>query len=324
MYAFHDDPALVHDVLTHLTELWLALFEEVLGDTDVDYAYWWEDMSFKSGSMVSPRIFAEFLAPVYRRINGFLREHGIDVVLLDTDGNVWDLIPQFLAVGVTGLYPFEVRAGMDVAEVRARYPRLQMLGGIDKGALVAGPEAIDREIARVAPVIRTGGYVPGVDHYVHPDVPWEHFCTTAGGWRGAVESTLPGVTPSATRETREGPVHRPSEGDGPAQASADAGYGHTTPRCTPTRHEAANCLPNPLTIRPTCDMHHIGVLSAPLPPPPESGVAPLLFHRPLSSFGFRHPTGVPSQHQASRHRIPARLEDAAGPASPSARERSRR
>ena len=36
-------------------------------------------------------------------------------------------------------------------------------------------EAIDREIARVAPVIRTGGYVPGVDHYVHPDVPWEHF-----------------------------------------------------------------------------------------------------------------------------------------------------
>ena len=175
MYAFHDDPALVHDVLAHLTELWLALFEEVLGDTDVDYAYWWEDMSFKSGSMVSPRIFREFLAPVYRRINGFLREHGIDVVLLDTDGNVWDLIPQFLAVGVTGLYPFEVRAGMDVAEVRARYPRLQMLGGIDKGALVAGPEAIDREIARVAPVIRTGGYVPGVDHYVHPDVPWEHF-----------------------------------------------------------------------------------------------------------------------------------------------------
>ena len=126
-------------------------------------------------SMVSPRIFAEFLAPVYRRINGFLREHGIDVVLLDTDGNVWDLIPQFLEVGVTGLYPFEVRAGMDVAEVRARYPRLQMLGGIDKGALVAGPEAIDGEIARVAPVIRSGGYVPGVDHCVHPDVPWDHF-----------------------------------------------------------------------------------------------------------------------------------------------------
>ena len=166
---------LIRDVLGHLTNLWLGLFEEVLADTDVDYAYIWEDMSYKSGSMVSPRIFREFLMPVYQRITGFFREHGIDIVLLDTDGDVWGLIPLLVEGGVTGLYPFEVRAGMDVAAVRARYPRLQMLGGIDKNALVQGPAAIDAELARVAPVIRSGGYVPGIDHYVHLGVPWAHF-----------------------------------------------------------------------------------------------------------------------------------------------------
>lgn len=175
MYAFFDEPDLVRDILSHLTELWLGLFEEVLSQTDVDYAYFWEDMSFKSGSMVSPRIFRTFLMPVYQRINGFFREHGIDITLLDTDGNVWGLIPLFLEGGVTGLYPFEVRSGMDVAEVRAKYPRLQMLGGIDKNAIVAGPAAIDAELARIAPVVRSGGYVPGCDHYVPPDVPWDHF-----------------------------------------------------------------------------------------------------------------------------------------------------
>jgi hypothetical protein len=175
MYAFFDQPDLVRDILSHLTELWLALFEEVLSQTDVDYAYFWEDMSYNAGPMVSPRIFRQFLLPVYQRINGFFREHGLDITLLDTDGNVWELIPLFLEGGVTGLYPFEVRAGMDVVEVRAKHPRLQMLGGIDKAALVAGPDAIDAELARVAPVVRTGGYVPGVDHYVPPDVPWEHF-----------------------------------------------------------------------------------------------------------------------------------------------------
>ncbi|MBC7237749.1 MAG: hypothetical protein H5T69_18055 [Chloroflexi bacterium] len=175
MYTFFDDPDLVRDVLSHLTALWIGLFEEVLAQTDVDYAYFWEDMSYKSGSMVSPRIFREFLMPVYKRLTGFFRSKGIDIVLLDTDGDVWGLIPLFLEGGVTGLYPFEVRAGMDVAEVRKRYPRLQMLGGIDKNALVEGPEAIDRELARVAPVIKSGGYVPGIDHYVQPNVPWEHF-----------------------------------------------------------------------------------------------------------------------------------------------------
>ena len=63
MYAFYDAPDLVHDMLSHLTALWLALFEEVLDQTDVDLAYFWEDMSYKGGSMVSPRIFRAFCCP---------------------------------------------------------------------------------------------------------------------------------------------------------------------------------------------------------------------------------------------------------------------
>jgi len=51
-----------------------------------------------------------------------------------------------------------------------------MMGGIDKTALAAGPDAIDAELARIAPVIGTGGYVPACDHYVPPDVSWESFC----------------------------------------------------------------------------------------------------------------------------------------------------
>ena len=132
MYAFYDEPALVDDILAHLTMLWLALFEEVLDQTTVDLAYFWEDMSYKGGAMISPRIFRRFLLPVYRSITSLFRSRGIHIILVDTDGWVWDLIPLLLEGGITGLYPFEVRAGMDVAEVRKAYPRLQMLGGIDK------------------------------------------------------------------------------------------------------------------------------------------------------------------------------------------------
>lgn len=175
MYQFYDDPQLVRDVLSHFSELWLALFEHVLADTDVDYAYFWEDMAYKAGPMVSPRIFREFLMPVYERMNGFFREHGLDITLLDTDGDVWELIPLLWEGGVTGLYPYEVRAGMDIVEVRAKYPRALIIGGIDKNALLEGPEAIDKELERIAPVIKTGGYIPGIDHYVQLNVPWEHF-----------------------------------------------------------------------------------------------------------------------------------------------------
>ena len=74
------------------------------------------------------------------------------------------------------MYPFEVQSHMNVAEIRRQYPRLGMQGGIDKKALAAGKEAIDRELEARVPVVLTGGYIPHVDHGVPPDVSWENFC----------------------------------------------------------------------------------------------------------------------------------------------------
>jgi uroporphyrinogen decarboxylase len=50
-----------------------------------------------------------------------------------------------------------------------------MMGGFDK-RILAGPKAgIRRELARLAPVIEEGGYLPGCDHGVPHDVPLENY-----------------------------------------------------------------------------------------------------------------------------------------------------
>jgi hypothetical protein len=46
---------------------------------------------------------------------------------------------------------------MDVRQVRKRYPRLSLQGGIDKKALAAGRDAIDRELEAKVPVAVEGG-----------------------------------------------------------------------------------------------------------------------------------------------------------------------
>jgi uroporphyrinogen decarboxylase len=119
----------------------------------------------------------EFLLPCYQRFTGFLRDHGIRSVLVDSDGDCRLIIPILMEGGISGLMPFEVNAGMDVVEMRKTFPRLQILGGIDKTQLALGKEAIDRELeAKVTPgMLRHGGYIPHVDHQVPPDVSWEDF-----------------------------------------------------------------------------------------------------------------------------------------------------
>ncbi len=175
LLAYYDQPDLLRDMIQYLCDLWLGMLEEILPLGRFDCAFFWEDMSGRQGSMISPATFRAFMLPAYRRMTGFLRQKGVEHLFVDTDGQVSGLVPLFLEAGITGMYPFEVQAGNDVREYRARYPRLQILGGLDKRALAAGREAIDREVEKAAAMLAQGGFVPFADHLVPPDVPWENF-----------------------------------------------------------------------------------------------------------------------------------------------------
>jgi hypothetical protein len=52
--------------------------------------------------------------------------------------------------------------------------------GVDKRAIAKGGAAIKEEIARVRPVIASGGYIPGCDHGVPADVSWPDFVRYVG------------------------------------------------------------------------------------------------------------------------------------------------
>jgi uroporphyrinogen decarboxylase len=173
---YYTDPKLIRDVNDHLTSLFLAVLEEVCARVDLDFVYFWEDLAFKNGPLISPWLFDEFVVPYYKQLTGFLRERGVNVICVDTDGDFRLLIPGFLEGGVTGFYPFEVMAGMDVVAVRKEYPRLHIQGGLDKTKLAAGTAAIDAELeAKLPYMLSRGGYIPYCDHLVPPDVSWENF-----------------------------------------------------------------------------------------------------------------------------------------------------
>jgi uroporphyrinogen decarboxylase len=49
-------------------------------------------------------------------------------------------------------------------------------GGIDKRAIAAGGETMRAEVMRVVPpLLEEGGFIPGCDHGVPPDVSWPNF-----------------------------------------------------------------------------------------------------------------------------------------------------
>jgi uroporphyrinogen decarboxylase len=153
---FHDDPALAEEMLEFATEYFLAVIARAVTEIKIDWFQYFEDFAFKTGPLIGPNVFRRFLLPRYRRINDFLRSHGVRHIWVDSDGNTEMLLPLLIESGVTGHLPLERAAGMDPLKLRARYGHdLALLGGIDKRALAHGRRAIDDELYRhVPPVAR--------------------------------------------------------------------------------------------------------------------------------------------------------------------------
>jgi uroporphyrinogen decarboxylase len=179
LYAFYDDPGLVEEMMDQLLHLGMAVAKRATNDLRIDVVRFWEDMAYKSGPMISPQMFKKFMIPRYKKITDFLRGRGIDILYLESDGNINELIPIWLnECGINLHNPLEVAAGMDAVALRRKYGKdLTLCGNIDKRVFAKGKEAIRLEVLSKVPfLVETGGYFPCIDHAIPPDISFEDFC----------------------------------------------------------------------------------------------------------------------------------------------------
>jgi uroporphyrinogen decarboxylase len=174
---FYDDPKLIHEMCEHIADFVIELITPILESIHFDFAFVWEDMGSRNGPLCSPNIYREFMLSPLKRLTKILRKHGIDIIIVDSDGNNDVLIPLWLEAGVNGLRPFEIASDCDPVAIRKKYgDDIIIQGGIDKRILSRSHEDIDKEILSKVPwLCLQGGYFPQVDHLVPPDVPLENY-----------------------------------------------------------------------------------------------------------------------------------------------------
>ncbi|MBE0544713.1 MAG: hypothetical protein IH623_25525 [Verrucomicrobia bacterium] len=174
MFAFADQPELLHRINRDLLEFNFRLLDEILRVCVPTFMTIAEDMSYNHGPMISKRTFDEFVAPYYRQLIPRLLERDI-LPLIDTDGDVTLLVPWFEQIGVRGFLPLERQAGVDGLRLRQQFPRLRMVGHFDKMTMPRGEAAMRAEFDRLVPLMRTGGFIPSVDHQTPPGVSLEQY-----------------------------------------------------------------------------------------------------------------------------------------------------
>ena len=172
---FYDDPSFIKEILKFYTDYVIKFWEYILKRVRVDVVFIWEDMAYNKASLISPDMFREFLLPYYKEITYFLRGQNIKNIFVDSDGNIADLISLWIEGGITGLFPMEVKSGMDIVLVRKIFPDLIIAGGINKMALAKDKSSIDFELEKAEYVLERGKYIPFIDHSIPYDISWENF-----------------------------------------------------------------------------------------------------------------------------------------------------
>jgi len=174
LYAFYDQPDLMHRMNQDLVDYHIRMLGQVAEVCCPVFMTFAEDFSYNHGPMLSKRLFDEFMAPYYRQIIPLVRE--LDIIpVIDSDGDITAAVPWLAEVGVNGFLPLERQAGVDGDALRRRFPRLQIVGHFDKMTMPRGEEAMRAEFERLLPLMRTGGYIPSVDHQTPPGVSLETY-----------------------------------------------------------------------------------------------------------------------------------------------------
>jgi hypothetical protein len=149
-YVMTDDPGLYSEALEVLTCHNLAICHAVADPELSPVVLTYTDIAHKNRLTYSPRFLRQEIFPRVQRLNDAWHEHGI-LCLYHSDGYLMDVLDDLVATSIDGLNPIETVAGMSLKEVRERYPKLFLAGGIDMSQLLSNgtPEEV-KEACRQA------------------------------------------------------------------------------------------------------------------------------------------------------------------------------
>jgi len=127
------------------------------------------DLGSQMGLMLSPDLIRKFVIPGAKKLTEQAHDFGLKVIY-HSCGSIDKVIPDLINAGVDGILPLERQAGVDIVQLQRDFPGFLFIGGFDKMCMKFGEAAMRAEFERLLPVMRSGGFIPSVDHQTPPDV----------------------------------------------------------------------------------------------------------------------------------------------------------
>ncbi len=176
MMLCYEDPGLIEDML-EVSTVHFVKMTEALVDEKVDFIFIGDDVAFKTGLFLPPKIMKEIWVPRMARI--FEPAVHADIpILFHSDGKIDDIVEDLIEIGVDCINPMDPY-GVDYRDYKKRFgARVCLSGNIDiEFPLSKGtPEDVKKDVKEHMDVLKKGyGYVATCSHSIVNYIPHENY-----------------------------------------------------------------------------------------------------------------------------------------------------
>jgi hypothetical protein len=183
LIAYYEEPEAMHELIDCVTEWELRYAKLIVDNYHPDAVFHHDDFGSQISTFLSPEMFREFIFPSYKKIYGFFKANGVEIVVHHSDSYAATLVPDMIDVGI------DVFQGCldtnNLPELIKKYGgKMSFMGGINNGIVDVPhwtPELIADYVEKTCRECGTLYYIP---------------CCTAGG----PGTSYPGVYEKVSEE----------------------------------------------------------------------------------------------------------------------------
>ncbi len=183
LMALYEEPEAMHEFIDCLTERELAFAKVLIDKIHPDCLFHHDDWGGQTNSFISPSMFEEFFLPAYKKIYGFYKANGVELIVHHSDSYAANLVPYMLEMGID-IWQGVMTTNNTPELIKQYGGKISFMGDIDSGVVdfpAWTPEIAAREVERACKNCGKLYFIP---------------CLTMGGaW-----SAFPGVYEKVSEE----------------------------------------------------------------------------------------------------------------------------
>lgn len=183
MINFYEEPEAMHELIDFITDWEIECAGEIIRHLHPEALFHHDDWGSQRSTFLSPEMFEEFIEPAYKKIYGFWKENGVEIIVHHSDSYVATLFPNMIRVGIDVIQG-PVYENNIPALIKEYGGQITIMAGLDNGKYDKEDWSAEKIHDGLKELFETAG-----TKYLIP-------CLTMGG----PGSTYPGVYETVTEE----------------------------------------------------------------------------------------------------------------------------